>query len=347
MTTCTNKVLMVILALWLMPSHVMAASETALTPGLVNPGYQEKPDWFKVSFLDIYGDIEEAAEAGKRVMIYFYQDGCPYCKKLLEDNFGQREISEKTQKYFDVVPLNIWGDREVIVGDKVMTEKEFAAALKVQYTPTLMFFSENKKVVYRANGYYPPEKFNVVLDYVGERKENQIGFRDYLASVAPVPASGKLHTDVATVKSSDNLASELRPGKYLLVMFEQHQCATCDELHLDILKRPESRELLGRFNVAVLDMWSDRKIVTPDGSKQKIKDWAKKLDIKYAPSLVYFNDQGEEVFRSDAYLRAFHTQSVMDYVSTDAYMKEPNFQRYIDRRAKNLRAQGIEINLMD
>jgi thioredoxin-related protein len=331
----------------LLTGPAYAAGETELSPAMVNPGHEEQPEWFKVSFLDLYEDIAEAADDGKRVMVYFFQDGCPYCKKLLEDNFGQREITDKTRKYFDVVTLNIWGDREVTVGDRVMIEKEFAAALKVQYTPTLIFFNENNKAVYRANGYYPPEKFAVVLDYVGQKKENEISFQDYMAQVSPQPASGKLHTEVSNLKSSNDLHAALEPDKYLLVIFGQKQCATCDELHLDILQRPESRELLERVNVAVIDLWSHDKIVTPDGSEQKIVDWVKQLDIKYAPSLVYFNDQGEEVFRSDAYLKAFHVQSVMDYVTTAAYKEQPNFQRYIDTRADHLREQGIEVNLMD
>jgi thioredoxin-related protein len=341
------KVLMIFFALLLLPVQVNAAGETELTPALVNPGHEQQPEWFKVSFLDLYEDIAEAADENKRVMVFFFQDGCPYCKKLLEDNFGQREITDKTRKYFDVVTLNIWGDREVTVGDRVMTEKEFAAALRVQYTPTLIFFDENNRAVYRANGYYPPEKFDVVLDYVGQKKEKEIRFQDYLARVAPEPASGKLHTGVSTVSSIDNLQAALEPDKYLLVIFGQKQCATCDELHLDILQRPETRELLKRMNVAVVDLWSEQEIVTPDGSQQKIYDWAKKLDIKYAPSLVYFNDKGEEVFRSDAYLKAFHVQSVMDYVTTGAYLQQPNFQRYIDSRADQLREQGVEVNLMD
>lgn len=347
MKQLTLKVLLTLFPLLVIPAHVHAAGETELTPALVNPGHEQQPEWFKVSFLDLYEDIAEAADENKRVMVYFFQDGCPYCKKLLEDNFGQREITDKTRKYFDVVTLNIWGDREVTVGDKVMTEKEFAAALKVQYTPTLIFFDENNRAVYRANGYYPPEKFDVVLDYVGQKKEKEISFQDYLAQVAPEPASGKLHTGDSTVDSIDDLQAALQPDKYLLVIFGQKQCATCDELHLDILQRPESRELLKRMNVAVVDLWSEQKIVTPDGSKQKIYDWAKKLDIKYAPSMVYFNDKGEEVFRTDAYLKAFHIQSVMDYVTTDAYKQQPNFQRYIDTRADHLREQGIEVNLMD
>ena len=328
-----------------------AKTEGELSDGMVNPGHKEQPDWFKVSFLDLFEDIDEAAAKNKRLMVYYYQDGCPYCKKLLEDNFGQRDITAKAQQYFDVVAINLWGDKEVVVGDRTYTEKEFAEALKVQYTPTLLFFNEDKKIVFRANGYYPPEKFSALLDYIGTRQEAAISYQDYMAKVNPQPATGRLHDEVNSVASVADLQSSLKQpadnSKPLLVMFEQKKCATCDELHLDILKRKESTALLSRFNVVVLDMWSGEMITTPSGKKMKISEWAKALDVKYAPSLVFFDNQGEEVFRTDAYLKAFHTQSVMDYVSTGAYLKQDNFQRYIDERADHLREQGIEVNLME
>ncbi len=324
-----------------------AKSEGDLAPGYVNPGYEEKPSWFKTSFLDLYEDIDEATEQGKRLMLYFYQDGCPYCKKLLQDNFGQRAIAEKTQQYFDVVAINIWGDREVTVGDKVVTEKQFAEALRVQYTPTLLFFNEQRKTVFRANGYYPPQKFDALLDYIGQKKETQLSYQQYMQQAQPQAASGKLHTQHTNIRDAGNLKAALASGKPLLVMFEQQQCVTCDELHLDILQRDASRPLLEKLSVVVLDMWSEDSIIRPDGKRSKIIDWAKQLDIKYAPSLVFFNDKGEEVFRSDAYLKAFHTQSVMDYVISGAYQSQPNFQRYIDSRADALRKQGIEVDLME
>lgn len=325
----------------------LAANETELEAGLINPGYHDKPSWFKVSFLDLYEDIEEANADGKRVMLYFYQDGCPYCSKLLQDNFGQRHIAEKTQQYFDVVTINIWGDKEVTVGDRVVTEKAFANALKVQYTPTLIFFDASKKTVFRANGYYPPQKFTALLDYVGKRQEQLLSYQAYMQKVDPQPATGKLHTDAVSIKSINNLRAALTDNRHMLVMFEQKQCNTCDELHLDILQRPESKKQLARLDVAVLDMWSEQTLTRPDGKQSSIKDWAKELGIHYAPSMVYFNAKGEEVFRSDAYLKSFHVQSVMDYVASGAYKKQPNFQRYIDARADALRAQGVEINLMD
>ncbi len=336
------SLLLVVLTFHISPAY--SKSEGELSPGMVNPGHEEHPAWFKVSFLDLFEDIEDAANNNKRLMVYYFQDGCPYCKILLEENFSQREIAEKTQKYFDVVAINLWGDKEVSVGDKQYTEKEFAEALKVQYTPTILFFDENNKIIFRANGYYPPEKFSALLDYIGNKQETSTSYQDYMEKVNPQPSTGRLHDDINSVASITDLTKTDKP---LLVMFEQKKCSTCDELHLDIVKRKESVELLSRFDVAVLDMWSDQVIKTPSGTKMKIRDWAKKLDVKYAPSLLFFDNTGNEVFRSDAYLKAFHTQTVMDYVSSGAYKTQSNFQRYVDQRADHLREQGIEVNLME
>ena len=173
-----------------------------------------------------------------------------------------------------------------------------------------------------------------------------MSYQDYMAKVNPQPSSGRLHDDINSVPTVGDLSYENNKDKPLLVMFEQKQCATCDELHLDILKREQSLELLSRFNVAVIDMWSTETVITPSGKKMKIRDWAKQMDVKYAPSLIYF-DSGEEVFRADAYLKAFHVQSVMDYVSSGAYKQQSNFQRYIDARADHLHEMGVEVDLME
>ncbi len=340
-----NVVKLLVLLFALSLQMVEAKTEGSLNEGMVNPGHEEQPAWFKNSFLDLQEDIEEARASGKRLMVFFYQDGCPYCKKLLQDNLGQRDIAEKTRKNFDVVTLNIWGDREVSFGDIQTTEKEFAAHLKVMYTPTLLFFNEEGKVALRANGYYHPEKFKAALNYVLGKHDKKETFRAYLARVSPVAAKGKINRDLETIKQPYDFSR--KKNRYQLIMFEQKQCRECDELHNDVLQRKESRQLLEKFDIAVLDMWSDDKMIRPDGMQSRIKGWAKELNIQYAPSLVYFDTQGKEVFRSDAYLKSFHIQSVMDYVSSGAYKEEPNFQRYIDKRAEHLREQGVTVDLMN
>ncbi|MDP6920261.1 MAG: thioredoxin fold domain-containing protein, partial [Arenicellales bacterium] len=123
------------------------------------------PTWFKESFLDFEEDIAHAAANGRRLVLYFFQNGCPYCNALVEHNFTQPDITETMREKFDLVAINMWGDREVIqVGGQVFSEKDLAEALKIQYTPTLLFFNEQRQVVLRLNGYQPPDTFRTALE---------------------------------------------------------------------------------------------------------------------------------------------------------------------------------------
>ena len=231
-----------------------AEQDEGLLEGMVNPGYHEQPAWFKQSFLDIREDVQEAAAKDKRVLLYFYQDGCPYCKKLLETNFALHDIVSRTRATLEVIAINLWGDREVTGLDgKLTTEKQFAADLKVMFTPTMLFLDEQGRVVMRLNGYYPPHKFSAVVDYVGGRHEQELAFRDYWEQQAPPAATGTLHSDPSYLQPPYRLARR-SADKPLLVLFEQKDCAACDELHLDIFKRSETAELLQGFDVVLLDM---------------------------------------------------------------------------------------------
>jgi thioredoxin-related protein len=240
----------VTLPILLLLFSVMAQAEQQPAPtpmmdsSLTHPGYQEKPDWFKESFLDLRDDVKEATAANKRVMLYFYQDGCPYCAKLLKDNFGKQEIADKTRKNFDVIAINMWGDRSVTdVEGKEATEKTFAAALKVQYTPTLLFLDETGKVALRLNGYYAPDKFEVALDFVAGKHDKEGSFRDYYAKLKP---AGKSAVVAKPNVIADSLPQPLKlkddrkgSGRPLLVIFGQAECDACNEFYKDILTRPE------------------------------------------------------------------------------------------------------------
>jgi len=326
---------------------IVSAAENVMEPGLVNPGYVEKPAWFKNSFLDIRDDINEAAANGRRVMLYFYQDGCPYCAKLIQDNFTQRSIVEKTRKYFDVIAINMWGDREVtdLAGNRV-TEKQFAKAARVMFTPTLLLLTEKAQVALRINGYFAPHKLEAALDYVGQKMESKLAFRDYLQKVAASPASGKLHEEDFFLKPPYNLQILNRSGKPLLLLFEQKQCQDCDELHGDIFKRKETRAQLKRFNVVRLDMWADTPVIDMQGQKNTAKELAQALNVGYVPSMLFYDGNGE-VIRTEAWLKSFHIQSVMDYVASGAYKTWPEFQRYIADRAERLEAQGVHVDLWE
>lgn len=301
------------------------------------------PTWFKQSFLDLREDAREAAAGGKHLLVYFGQPGCPYCAELFNNNFSQPHIVEYTRKHFDAVDFNMWGDREITdFTGRTLTEKALAERLKVWFTPTLLFFDGQGRQVLRINGYYPPYRFLAALKYVAEKQEGRMSFREYLARSAPPPAAGRLHDEPFFAKPPYDLA---RPsGKPVAVVFEQKDCAGCDELHKKVFSQPETRRQLARFHVVQFDRWSDTPVVTPAGQPTTARAFADALNVAYVPSVVLF-DEGREVIRIEAMLKAFHVQSVLDYAASGAYKRQPSLQRFIQERADRLRERGVVVDL--
>ena len=308
----------------------------------------EYPDWFKESFLELEEDVQEADEADRRVMLFFHQDGCPYCNLMVERNLAQKDIYETVREHFDVIALNMWGDREVAAVDgQTFTEKTYAAALRVQFTPTLIFLDEKGRSVLRVDGYYPPEHFRVALDYVSGRKEQESSFHDYYASVMPAPSSGELNRqDFFTSPPYMLRRDESSSSPPLAVFFEQAKCPNCDTMHRKTFQDPPTRALIDQFENVQLDMWSDTPLITPEGKRTTAIEWARELGITYAPTIVFFDRAGKEVIRTDSYFNIFHTQSAMDYVLSGSYRDEPSFQRYLSARADAIREKGIDVDLL-
>lgn len=307
----------------------------------------EHPEWFKESFLDLAEDVADAAEENKRLVVYFWQPGCPYCSQLWEDNFSKKEILDKFRKNFEIVSLNMWGDREVVsISGNDYSEKAFAEALGIKYTPTLLFFDENRKVVHQLNGYVPPKSFENSLDYVSQKLEKKLSFGEYSSQkMAASKSSGKLHPEDFFIQASDLDKVDLEDKQHLVVFFESGECENCDLLHEKTLKDPTTRELVKKFKAVQLDRYSDNEITTPKGEKSSQKKWADKLGISYLPAFVFFNKAGEEVMRVDTQMRTFHVQSVLDYVNSASYKTEKNFQRWISARAERIREEGKDVDI--
>lgn len=322
------------------------AAEPAVAQGS-SPHAIDIPPWFKDSFLNFKIDIQEATTAKKRTMLYFGQDGCPYCIQLMQVNFSQKDIVAKMQQHIEAIALNMWGDRETIWLDgKPRTEKELAAYLRVQFTPTLLFLDETGNVVLRINGYYSPHKFRAALGYVSGKLENQIRFPDYLKASGAEPASGILHDQPFFMGMPYHL-KRTPTSKPLMVLFEQKECNSCDEMHAQAFKNTEFLGQLKQFDVVRLSLFGKTPIITPDGKHMTEAEWGRALKVAYTPGIVFFDASGKEVFRADAYLKTFHLNASLDYVASKGYLAQPSFQRFVEARADKLRKAGIAFDLWE
>ena len=325
---------------------IFAAPASETEPGRFFGAIQsEKPDWFKESFLEFEEDVAEAAAAGRRVMLYFHQDGCPYCARLVEENFTDPEIKQYIIRNFDGISINMWGDREVVsVGGKSFTEKTFAQALKVQYTPTLLFLDESGKVILRLNGYYPPREFRAALDYAAQKLENKMSFSDYRLDQLAAGGGGLISEDFFRDETDLQklVGASERP---LAVYFEAADCAECRTLHERILTDTATRKRVEQADNVQFNVSADTPLITPTGDSTTAREWARELGISYTPSVVFFDRDGEEVMRIGAFMKTFHFQSVYAYVLEKAYLEEPQFQRYLAARAEHIREAGFDTDI--
>ena len=305
----------------------------------------EYPVWFKESFLDFNDDIKEAAKEGKRVMLLFHQDGCPYCNLLVERNLSQKSITDYMKSHYETIAINLWGDRELATIDgQHFSEKKFAEALRVQFTPTLIFLDENGDAILRLNGYLPPERFMLALQYASTATPKSGSFREFVRKRAPAKSRGELIKEDFFQAPPVDL-SKLGGSRPIAVYFEQKQCPACETMHDNLLHDEETLKLVSGFHNIQLDMWSDTPITLSDGRKTTARKWAEELGIHYAPTILFLDAKGKEIIRSEAMFKTFHAQSIFDYVLSGTYKSEPNFQRYLEARADRIRKESRDVDI--
>ncbi|MFV2056577.1 MAG: thioredoxin family protein [Thiohalomonadales bacterium] len=290
------------------------------------------PDWFKLSFLELNNDIEEVKESGKRgLIVYFGQKFCPYCKVHLRKNWEDRGIVQYTQKNFEVVAIDVLGQRPVIspAGKAFKSEKYFSEVQKAQFTPSLIFYNTEGDEVVRLSGYHPPYQFRAVLEFVADEHYKKESLGDYLARGQELSAYEESELNESPIFSSApyslrrNLLAASTP---LAVFFEEPTCHACNVLHNDPLQNKDIIANLKKMEAIQLDMKSDTVVITPSGEPTTARQWAKKLQLYYAPTIIFFDETGQEILRIDSVIRFYRLNNVLIYILSKAYLDYPSFQ---------------------
>jgi thioredoxin-related protein len=148
-------------------------------------------DWYLQSFLDLKEDLQGATDKGKRLAILWGLKGCPFCKRLHEVHMMDPAIQSYIRDNFEVLHLNHIGAREITDFDGVrMSEKAFAQAYGIRFTPTVQFFPESSdglsgrkpqdREVARMPGLLEPADFLAMFRYVHDRGYQSMPFPDWL-----------------------------------------------------------------------------------------------------------------------------------------------------------------------
>jgi len=336
----TNDILAFTLLFFLFATHSVSF---AATQGKILGGKASThPDWFKESFLDIAADAKEANEDGKHLVLFMHLNNCPYCYKMLEENFINAPYTQFIKDNFDVLVINIRGDRDVDINETTsITEKEFAKILKVSYTPTILFLNKDNKTVLRLNGYRSIPAFKHALDYVQQTAYLKSSLNQFIES-----KNIKSIYQLREHPQFQNLADlQSIPEKPLAILLEDKLCDACAEMHDGHLKNPVTKTLLKDFTVVRLDAQSDQALIDPAGNKTTVRAFVESLDISYRPGIVLY-DKGKEIRRIDAMLHTYHFQETLRYVGERHYLKYPdNFYEYLGTRTEAILKSGRNIDI--
>jgi thioredoxin-related protein len=332
-----KKIAQLILFFLILTAHNLQAQETGSVTGGIA---YEIPQWFKQSFLEIADDVSEADEANKHVLLFFHLNECPYCNRMLQENFNKEPLKSQIQSNFDSIAINIRGDREIaMTQDLTTTERELASALKIQYTPTIIFLNADNKTVLRLNGYRSPQALKQALDFVQSKSYLKTSFADYKRQ--HMQYGQYKFIDDALIKTTDNLSQYQGP---VALLFEDNDCNECAHFHHKMLQRPEIRDLLKRLTLIRLDAKSDQPLIDFKGKTTTPAKLAADLNMTYRPGLVMF-DQGDEVSRVESMLYPFHFGNVIRMALDENYLQYPSYIDLSRSRQQELLSKGIDVNV--
>lgn len=294
--------------------------------------------FIKDSFLNLREDAMDAGKSGRLLMVLYEQEGCPYCAKLHELHFKDKDIVKRIAKGFDVIQLDIWGGREVTgFSGEATTEKAFARKLKVQFSPTIGFYDAKGKEIYRINGLHKPDQFKAELDYLSSRAYQKMGFKDY-ASQKPRKAAGKLIDEPFFNKTTDLKALAEKTwaeDKILALLFERADCADCQQLHDNKFMDGDSVKMLAaHYAVVQIDVAGKQTLQGLDGKSIGEAELARSLNIQRTPTMVFFDRSGKEILRYEDHLTADHfSGGLLVFLATHQYRKYESLQDWLRVRA--------------
>lgn len=332
------KKVSIVLAPLLLALCTSAWSESV--PGRIKGGEAYVlPAWFNTSFLDLHSDVQAARDRKRHVLVFFHLDECPYCSRMLDENFFSGDNRQLIQSHFDVIGMNVRGDLEVTwIDGQVYSERSLAKQLRTLATPTIVFLDLDGNKVLQLTGYRDPRALRYALDYVKSERYRSESFKEYLAQLdKPEVYSFLNHPQLSTVTYFKGYS------KPLALLFEDKGCMECARFHEKTLNHPDVVEELKKFLFVRLDADSDRMVIDIEGRKTTPSQWVKGLDLTYRPALVLFNE-GREISRADGRLYHFHLKEALNYVSGAYYRQFDTVSEYKAAYRAELLANGIDID---
>lgn len=145
----------------------------------------------------------------------------------------------------------------------------------------------------------------------------------------------------------DDHAEAVAAGKDLVVYFGQRRCAYCHKLMDVNFGAPDivnyTRE---HFDIVPVDIWGVAEVTDLQGNALTERDFALREETNFTPSLVFYDEEGQEALRLRGYYPPYQFRAALEYVADDHYQRE-SFRDYLARGENRMVFGPADLNDQD
>ncbi len=110
--------------------------------------------FFTPTLGDLKAELDEARRDGKQAAFVMYmRDDCPYCERMKKNILSQPAVQEWYRRRFATLAVDTKGAVPITdFAGRATTEKDFALAQGVKYTPVIVFYDLAGRPLTRVDG---------------------------------------------------------------------------------------------------------------------------------------------------------------------------------------------------
>jgi thioredoxin-related protein len=252
--------------------------------------------FFAQTFGDLPEELAEAREAGKLgLLLFFEQEGCPYCERMLKTILNQPEIQDWYRERFVSIAVDINGDVELTDVDGIaLPSKVFAEHRRVKTTPTISFIDLSGAEIYRrVTMVSGPREFMMMGQYIAEGRYTDTSWRDYAGEHPEVVNSATVQQ---VVDFRLEAAAAAASGVNLLLAVTREGCRYCALLRGEFLApMVRSGEYVDRVRIREMMMEPDTPIKDFSGQVTTTAKIAARYGVSITPTVLLLDSSGNSL----------------------------------------------------
>ena len=135
---------------------------------------------------------DRVQKGNKKFIVYFYYEGCKWCKHLEDQTFDNDNVAKFINQNFDAFKINAQTENKITIGDRTYTSvrigkfdfSELAAELLMgdMSFPAIVFMDEKFNKIQSHSGFLDQKSFEMLLSYFAGNHHKNTLFKRYVNS---------------------------------------------------------------------------------------------------------------------------------------------------------------------